>query len=59
MTPTGAASLSPEDDAALDLASRDVSDIPEEVQAAASRRRQRAYEVARRVLEGSLDPLSA
>lgn len=58
-TPNGAASLSPEDDAALDRTAVDLSDIPREAQEAASRRRAHAYEVARRILEGSLDPLSA
>lgn len=57
-TPAGPAGLSP-DDAALDRTTVDFSDIPAEVQEAAGRRRAHAYEVARRVLEGSLDPLSA
>lgn len=55
----GAATLSPEDDAALDRTAEDLCDIPAEAQEAASRRRAHAYEVARRVPEGSLDPLSA
>lgn len=58
-TPDGATSLSPEDDAGLDRTAVDLSDIPTEAQEAAGRRRAHAYEVARRILEGSLDPLSA
>lgn len=51
--------LSPEDNIALAMRAADLSDVPHEAIAAAMRRQQRAYERARRVVSGDLDPLSA
>ena len=51
--------LSPEDEAALDQTTADLTDLTPEVIQAAERRQRRAYDIARRVLDGSLDPLSA